>query len=223
MKSQSELRNMQKKVLIIAEPTMLGEFVFAFLQDKFKDFIIIHAASMKNARGLLNCISFDIVLAEIIRPDSSVIAMIKDISTISPNTKCMVLSAEANAACVNRALNAGACAFITKSCGCEEIVKAIDAVVNGKQHLSSDVVLSLSEHTAHAQTGSLHGALSPREFEIFVQIGQGKSLKSISDNLNLSTSTIAVHKFNIAKKIGIKSIAKIAHYCIQHGILPIAA
>ena len=55
------------------------------------------------------------------------------------------------------------------------------------------------------------------------QLVKGFSLKMISSNLKLSSNTVGVHKHNISKKTGIKSTAKIAHYCIKHGLLSSAA
>jgi DNA-binding NarL/FixJ family response regulator len=214
---------MKKSVLIIAEHTMVGEFLLNFLQEQFKEFTIIRATSLNNARDLLHSISFNLVLTDVLGNENSAISMIKEISNISPMTRCLVVSAEANATWVNRALRAGACGFLTKTCESAEIVKAVDAMIQGRNYLSSDVVQSLSLYLKDGNGGLLHSALSPREFEIFVQLGRGKSLKSISDDLNLSSNTVGVHKHNIGKKTGIKSVAKIAHYCIEHGLLMSAA
>ena len=65
----------------------------------------------------------------------------------------------------------------------------------------------------------LHKVLSSREFEIFLQLAHGKSLKAISLDLSLSAKTVSVHKHNIWKKTGIDSGAKIARYCVEHGLL----
>ena len=214
---------MKKNVLVIAEHTMVGEFLVTFLQEQFKGFTIIRSTSMNNALDLLHSNSFNLVLTDVLGNENSVISMIKEISIISPMTRCLVVSAEANATWVNRALRAGACGFLTKTCDSAEIVKAVDAMIQGRNHLSSDVVQCLSLHLMDGNGGPLHTALSPRELEIFVQLGHGKSLKSISDDLKLSSNTVGVHKHNIGKKTGIKSVAKIAHYCIEHGLLMSAA
>ena len=65
--------------------------------------------------------------------------------------------------------------------------------------------------------------LSVREFEVFMQIGAGKSVKVISEELQLSPRTVSVHKHNIRKKTGIDSSARIARYCLEHGLLQWAA
>lgn len=219
----SEFRKMKKSVLIIAEHIMVGEFLTAFLQDQFKDFTIFNATSINEARELLHSVSFDIVLTDVLGIDNSVLSIIKDISLTSPKTRCLLLGGEANASWIDRAMRAGARGFLTKACPSDEIVKAVDALIQGRSHLSPDAIQSLAEHVASGRSGFPHNALSPRELQIFVQIAKGFSLKMISSNLKLSSNTVGVHKHNISKKTGIKSTAKIAQYCIVHGLLSSAA
>jgi DNA-binding NarL/FixJ family response regulator len=214
---------MKKNVLIIAEHMMVGEFLTTFMQEQFQGFTIFTSTSMNEARELLHSVSFDLVLIDVVELSTFVLPIIKEISLISPKTRCLVLGAEANASWIDRAMRAGACGILTKTCASNEIVKAVDALIQGRSHLSPDVIQSLSDHIAKGRNDYLHSALSPRELEIFVQIGNGNSLKKISADLKLSANTVGVHKHNISKKTGIKSFAKIAHYCIEHGLLSSAA
>lgn len=214
---------MNKSVLIITKHLMLGEFLATFLQEQFKDFTVFNSTSMNDARELLHSVSFDIVLTDVLGIDDSIISIIKDISLLSPKTRCLLLGAESNASWIDRALRAGARGFLTKTCASDEIVKAVEALMQGRNHLSPDVIQSLSEYVANGKSGFPHCSLSPRELEVFVQIAKGLSLKSISSNLKLSANTVGVHKHNISKKTGIKSSAKIARYCIEHGLLSSAA
>jgi DNA-binding NarL/FixJ family response regulator len=214
---------MKKTVLIIAEHMMVGEFLTTFLQEQFQGFTIFRSISMNEARELLHSVSFDLVLADVVEFDISVLSIIKEISLKSPKTRCLVLGAEANPSWIDRAMRAGAHGFLTKTCARDEILKAVQALIQGRSHLSPDVIQSLSDHIANGRKGFPHSVLSPRELEIFVQIGQGNSLKKISTELKLSPSTVGVHKHNISIKTGIKSTAKIAHYCIKHGLLSSAA
>jgi DNA-binding NarL/FixJ family response regulator len=214
---------MKKSVLIFAEHMMVGEFLTTFLQRHFQGFTIFTSTSMNEARELLRRVSFDLVLTDVLGFDHSVLSLIKEISVISPKTRCLLLGVKANPSWIDHALRAGACGFLTKTCTSGEILKAVDALIQGRSHLSPDLIQSLSEYASNERIGHLHSALSPRELEIFVQIGNGKSLKKISTDLKLSANTVGVHKHNISKKTGIKSTAKIAHYCIEHGLLSSAA
>jgi DNA-binding NarL/FixJ family response regulator len=214
---------MKKSAMIIAEHKMAGEFLITFLQDKFKDITFFNSTSINDARDILQSVSFDLILTDILALDNSVISTIKYISLLSPKTSCLLLSPEVNIAWVDRALRAGARGFISKTCACDEIVNAVNAAIQGRNYLSPDVIQRLSEHLVNGKCSPPHTTLSPREFEIFVYLGQGKSLKNISADLKLSSNTVAVHKHNISLKTGIKSTAKIAHYCIEHGLLRSAA
>jgi len=214
---------MNKSVLIIAEHKMVGEFLTTFLQEHFKGFAVFKASTMKDALELLHSISFDLVFAEVLGVDNSIISAIKKVSLISPKTRCLLLSAATAPSWVDLALGAGAWGFLTKTCSSAEIVNAVNALIQGRTYLSPDVIQRLADSLEDGKSRFLHSSLSPREFEIFVHLGQGKSLKSISSDLKLSSTTVAVHKHNIGKKTGIKSTAKIAHYCIEHGLLSSAA
>jgi DNA-binding NarL/FixJ family response regulator len=214
---------MKKSVLIFAEHKMVGEFLTTFLQKQFQGFTIFSSTSMNEARELLHTVSFDLVLTDVLGLDNSALSIIKEISLISPKTRCLVLGAEVNPSWIERAIRAGASGILTKTCFSDEIVKAVDALIHGRSHLSPHVIQSLSDHIANGRNDYPHSTLSPRELEIFVQIGNGKSLKKISADLKLSANTVGVHKHNISKKTGIKSTAKIAHYCIEHGLLSSAA
>jgi DNA-binding NarL/FixJ family response regulator len=213
----------KRSVLIIDSHMMVAEFLVTFLEREYKGFTIVKSSSMREARMMLHHHMFDLVLTNVFGHESSGISMINEISEISPKTRCLVLSGEANAFWVDQALRAGAYGFITKTCDSKEILKALDAVMHGRKYLSPDVAQSFAEYFANAKNATLHTALSPREFEIFIQIGQGKTLKLIGLDLNMSAKTVSVHKYNIAKKTGIKSTAKIARYCIEHGLLKEAA
>ena len=213
----------KQSILIIDGHIMVAEFLVAFLEDNFKQFSIVKSNSMREARMMLHHHLFDLVLTDVFGHESSGISMINEIKGISPKTRSLVLSAEANPLWVDQALRAGAFAFITKTCSSEEIVKAVDSVIQGRRYLSPDVSQKFAEYYSHSQMNKLHATLSPREFEIFVQIAQGKSMKVIGLDLNMSPKTVSVHKFNIAKKTGINSAAKIARYCIENGLLKEAA
>jgi DNA-binding NarL/FixJ family response regulator len=122
---------------------------------------------------------------------------------------------------IERSLKAGARGYVAKDSPPKEIVMAIEQALMGKKYLSRSVAQAFAENAVRSPAGGkeLHGALSNRELEVFLQIAQGKSLKAISLDLNLSAKTVSVHKHNIWKKTGIDSGARIARYCVEHGLL----
>lgn len=213
------MTKMKKSVLIVDEETMLVDLLVPHLEMEFKDITFVKAASGKEARLLLEHHVFDIIITELFGPGIPAFSMISEMRSRFPKTRCIVLSGDPTSHWVHRAVRDGAMGFVTKTSPCREMVAAIHAVSQGMRYFSPDAAQLFMVHVSSVETKDLLGSLSSREFDIFVQIGQGRSLKAISKDLNLSIKTISVHKHNIAKKTGIDSGAKIARYCMEHGLL----
>ena len=60
-----------------------------------------------------------------------------------------------------------------------------------------------------------HERLSDREYQIFLLIGQGKTVSEISDHLTISISTVNTYRKRILEKTGFSTNAQI----IQHSVL----
>jgi two-component system, NarL family, invasion response regulator UvrY len=65
--------------------------------------------------------------------------------------------------------------------------------------------------------------LSPREFEVFLQLARGQSVAQISETLTLSTSTIGTHLYNIKQKLGLVNQAEMTLLAVRHGLIDVAA
>ena len=62
-------------------------------------------------------------------------------------------------------------------------------------------------------------SLSKREREIVGWLAEGYSSKRIADKLNLSESTVIIHRKNMLKKTNTKNVAELISYAIRHGII----
>lgn len=210
-----------KKIMLVDDHAMFAETLGHYLQMVFKDFEISVVTSAEKARELASRQSFDVVLLDLEMADCSGLTLLADLATAMPAPACIVVSMHIQAMWIERALKAGACGYVAKDSPPGEIVTAINYALRGKKYLSRSVAQSFAENAVRLPVGGkeLHTMLSTREFEIFLQLAHGKSLKVISLDLSLSVKTVSVHKHNIWKKTGIDSGAKIARYCVEHGLL----
>ena len=213
------MTNMKKNVLIADGQMMLTDFLVPYLEHEFPDFIFIKAASIAQAKVQMYHHMFDVVIADLLGMEATGMFLIHELRRRCPGTPCIALSAEVHSFWVNRAMNDGVLGFVSKSAPCIEVVNALKAVLQGRKYLSPDAAHCLIKNLSSSSTLCPLNALSTRELEVFIQIGQGKPFKAISEALNMSVKTVAVHKHNIAKKTGINSSAKIARYCAEHGLL----
>jgi DNA-binding CsgD family transcriptional regulator len=64
-----------------------------------------------------------------------------------------------------------------------------------------------------------HAALSDREYEILLLIGQGQSPKEIAYRLSLSPKTVMTYRIRILEKLKMKTTADLIHYAVEHHLL----
>ena len=186
-----------------------------------KDHTFAVATSAEKAREHVSRQHVDVVLIDLEMSDCSGLTLLGDFSSMMPAPACIIVSMHLQAVWIERSLKAGAVGYVAKDSPPSEIVIAINSALMGKKYLSRSVAQAFTENAVRQPAGGqeLHKVLSEREFEIFLQLAHGKSLKAISLDLNLSAKTVSVHKHNIWKKTGIDSGAKIARYCVEHRLL----
>lgn len=213
--------NSPKNILIVDDHAMFAETLGQYLRMMFKDYTITVVTSAEKAREHSSRHNLDVVLIDLEMTDCSGLTLLADFSSAMPSPACIIVSMHLQAPWIERALKAGASGYVAKDSPPTEIVNAINSALRGKKYLSRSVAQCFAENAVRLPMGGkeLHKALSDREFEIFLQLAHGKSLKAISLDLSLSAKTVSVHKHNIWKKTGIDSGAKIARYCVEHGLL----
>jgi FixJ family two-component response regulator len=112
-----------------------------------------------------------------------------------------------------RAMKAGAIEFLSKPFGEEELVKAIQQAVS-LDRARRDVRSSLAELQRHYER------LTPREREVLPFVIGGFLNKQTAADLGTSEVTIAVHRGQIMRKMGARSLAELVRMADQMGIHP---
>ncbi|MGK5533491.1 response regulator transcription factor [Streptomyces sp. URMC 129] len=127
---------------------------------------------------------------------------------------------------VLRALRAGAAGFVLKDTPPGEIVEAVRRVAAGDPVLSPAVTQRLIDHVTGATRGARDAraarrrldALSEREREVAVAIGQGKSNAEIAAGLYMSLPTVKTHVSRILTKLGLTNRVQIALLAYDAGL-----
>jgi len=213
----------KRTILIVEARRLLAELLARLLTEKLPEVEVSIAHSSAAANELLDRQPQDLALVGMQMTGCSGITRLVEVKARSPRTRCLMLGDDANAAWVERAVKSGADGFVTKYCDAQEVVDAVRSILEGRRHFSQDVMNSVAAHRVFGSDEQPHRQLSAREFEVFVQLGEGKSLKGISHDLHLTPGTVSVHKHNIWKKTGLDSAARIARYCMEHGLVKGAA
>jgi DNA-binding NarL/FixJ family response regulator len=117
-----------------------------------------------------------------------------------------------------RFIKAGASGYLMKEGAPEELVKAIRKVNAGGKYVSASLAEKLVSHL-DASDKPPHENLSDREFQIMCMIAQGKSLKSIADELCVGEKTVSTYRSRIVEKMKIGTNSGLTRYALENKLI----
>jgi DNA-binding NarL/FixJ family response regulator len=138
-----------------------------------------------------------------------------------PNLVVLVVSVSAAEGDVLEALEAGASGYLLKDSGPDEIVRAVEAAVDGDTPLSPRVA-GLIVHRARGRGGELDASgagLSDREVEVLRLLAEGLDNNEIALRLYLSPTTVKRHVSTIFSKAGVSNRVQAAIWAVRAGII----
>lgn len=115
---------------------------------------------------------------------------------------------------IQRALEAGACAYVLKSMPPSELVDVIRQVHGGKKRISSEIAARLAEHYSDEP-------LTTREVEILGQLASGNPNRDIAEKLFIAKETVNTHIKHIMEKLGAVDRTQALAIAMRRGIIQI--
>ncbi len=142
----------------------------------------------------------------------------RQITSISPETKTILLTMYKEDQYILEALRAGVSGYILKSKGTKELVDAIREVLRGVTYLSPEVSRSVIEaYRGGVQPDAV--PISPREREVLQLVAEGKSTKEIAVVLGISVKTASAHRTRLMGKLDIHETAGLVRFAIRLGLV----
>lgn len=183
--------------------------------------IIAEADSGEAACQLYESVAPDVVVMDIAMAGMGGIEAIKRLVAKDNRARILALSAHEDTSHPKRALQAGALGYLSKRSAPEVLIDAIRTIFRGQHYLDPQIAQRMAVQAIHGDGGPME-TLSPREFEVFVQLARGLSVAKISEALTLSSSTVGTHLYNIKQKLGLVNQAEMTLLAVQHGLINVA-
>ncbi len=215
---------MSTKIILADDHKIMREGLRTLLEKQPDLEIIAEASNGRETVRLANELSPDLIVMDTVMPDLNGIEATRQIVSKRPNIKIIALSMHSDRQFVIEMLKAGAMGYMLKECAFEELVYAINSVVNNQIYLSpkiTTIVLKEYMRSSEKEKPSVFSVLSNREREVLQLISEGKSTKDIAHHLNVSIKTIETHRQQIMNKLKIHSIAELTKYAIREGLTPL--
>jgi len=163
----------------------------------------------------------DIVCMDIGMPGMNGIEATRRLIAACPDTKVIGLSALSDQRYVIEMLEAGASGYVTKAEACDELLRAIRSIRQGRKYVCVDVAATLTdaliEKSDKLETTAAP-RLGPRERQVLQLIAEGYTSVQIATNLHIAAATVDVHRRNIMRKLNLHGVAELTKYAIRNGI-----
>jgi DNA-binding NarL/FixJ family response regulator len=167
----------------------------------------------------LNKLDPHLVILDISMPNLRGIEAIREIKTIHPNVKILIVTMHKDKEYLLQSLAAGADGYFLKKDADTELFAAIEKIRNKKNYVSPHLSEELADDWEQIRMGFIKPLLTPREREVLKLIAEGKSNKEVADLLFVSVHTVERHRANIMEKLNLKKTADLVKYAIQKGYI----
>jgi len=211
------------RVLIADDHAIVREGLGTMLSHQPDMTVVGLATHGREAIRMVDEYQPDVAIMDISMPELNGIDAISQMLPRHPNIKVIVLSIHETKPYVYRALKAGARGYLLKETAGLEVVDAVRAVYGGERYLSqriSDLVRDVSFRSLDgSKEVSPLEQLSPREREILQLVAEGKTSQEIGERLSISSKSVDTYRSRLMRKIGVKDVAGLVKFAIQHGVI----
>ena len=197
---------MAYSILIVDDHSLIRSGLSDLIRVTLDDVTTMTASSHKEAVILLRKQPFNLVIMDISLPDGNGIEIIQNLRDQFRETRWLVLTSSAEQFYMVRARDAGACGFIDKTTGEDEIISAIRIVMSGGTYPKNFLT------NAAPKSDNCLERLSNREMTVFQLIATGNTVQQIASSLCRSTKTINALRDRIRSKLDIGSSAELSRF-----------
>ncbi|HEY4400587.1 MAG TPA: response regulator transcription factor [Acidimicrobiia bacterium] len=177
------------RVLIVDDHVMLRESMRVALELAGND-VVGEAGDGHEALRLVGQVRPTVVLMDVSLPGPDGIEVTRQLCTQYPELRVVMVTMHGNPALVERAVRAGACAYLTKDFSMQEVVSAVEKVAAGEVVLSPNLAGSmLRELTASAEVR--HYLITKREADALQLVADGYSTHEVASRLLVNDRTVA--------------------------------
>ena len=207
-----------RRIFVVDDHPVTRAGISALLSQQSAFHVCGEADSAPKAIDLIPKLVPELAIVDISLKTTSGIELIKNLHSLSPGLKILVLSMHDENLYAERALRAGAKGYVMKDQAYETLVTAVRRVLEGELYLSERMKERMLHRFVNNKSDELTfsiDSLSDREMEVLVHIGNGYSTRQIASKLNLSVKTIDSYREHLKIKLRLAKGADLVRHAIQ--------
>lgn len=204
------------KVLLVDDHRILLDGLKFLIQNQPGVDEVDTANTVEEALANVRSVIPDLIISDISIPEIGGIAFAQKVKTLFPQVKLIFLSMHEEPYRVKEALSTGAEGYVLKKAAHEELLKAVQEVVNGGMYFSAEIQKILIRRMRFPEDERI---LTDREKEILTLIFEELSNKQIGEKLNISERTVETHRKNIYQKTKTNTLVGLLKFALENNLV----
>jgi DNA-binding NarL/FixJ family response regulator len=184
--------------------------------------VVGEAANGREAVDLARELRPDVVVLDISMPELNGLDALPRILDVAPRAEILVLTMHESEEMAELVLSAGARGYVLKSDAGSDLVAAVDTLARHLPYLTEGVSsMLLDDYLKRARSPKLRSEvrLTPRERQVVQLLAEGRTNREAAEVLGISEKTVAVHRGNVMRVLGLRSVADLVRWAVRNNLV----
>jgi len=160
----------------------------------------------------------DVLLIDMEVPDIGGLEVARRLGRTNGSPQVILVGTHAEGPIPARALESGACGYLTRGCAPIEVVTAVRRASEGRRYVDAEVAQGMVIDKLNPGSSPI-ATLTARELTVMVMVSNGYDRQTISERLCLSPKTVSTYRTRIMRKLGTSNDVELTHLSYRHGLL----
>ncbi|RLK56105.1 LuxR family two component transcriptional regulator [Stenotrophomonas rhizophila] len=201
-----------RKVVVADDHMLVAQGIERLLMDCFESIVLV--SSGEELLDSLRRESPDVVVSDISMPGISGIDVMRQARSEGCLTPFVFLTMHDESSMAAEAIRAGARGYILKSAAGDELVRAINGVMDGQTYVTPTLAAN-----AIVASGRCQYVLTDKQLRILEYVARGLRSKQIAYELGVSVRTIESHKYAIMQELGVHGTLELVRKAELDGLI----
>jgi DNA-binding NarL/FixJ family response regulator len=163
----------------------------------------------------------DLCLIDVTMPILNGLDAGQQIKKTLPSIKILYLTMNRDPEIVAEAFRHGGSGYVLKTCASSQLVLAVREILRGKLYMSKELPRETIDYLRRQDTGKPDETdrLTERQREVLQLLAEGKVMKEVGAILNMTTRTVAFHKYRIMETLRVTSNAELVRYAVRRHLV----
>jgi len=206
------------RVMLADDHTILVEAFRKLLEPQFEI-----VGTVADGRALLEVapqLKPDVIVVDISMPLMNGLEAALRLKERMPGVKLIFLTMNEDPDLAVEAMHRGASGYLLKSSAASELIRAIQMALKAKPYVTPQIARGMQKAFINNPGPRTRAkTLTPRQREVVQLLAEGKSMKEVADLLNVTSRTVAFHKYRIMEELSLKTTAELIQFAIKSRIL----